>query len=194
MDTINKMNKIVEKLKTQMLAKGIDSIDKVFIVIADFDKEGTGVLDVLKFESFLSHIGCFLKSQELTEIHKFLGSYEKGLVSFEKFIGILKCCIDDSFLDLVNKVFEQIKDSENSVSVCKLKSIFNPEEHPRVKLMLKEVPQVLNEFDVAVKFVVGEKDVMTKEEFLELHKNMYWVTPKENMTYFNRIIPAIWRC
>ncbi len=194
MDTINNMNKITEKMKCQMLAKGIDSLDKVMVVMNQFDPNKTGTIEVIEFEDFLSKIGIFLKTQELSEIHKFLGTYQTGKVGCEEFVHILKSDVPAILDEEVSKIFDKIKDQEDGISVSTLYAKFDPERHPRVLLMLKEVPQVQNEFDVAIKFVLGDKTVMTKKEFIELHRNMFWVNPKENTVYFYRMIPGIWKC
>lgn len=192
MDWINKINRIIEKMKTQFLEKGIDSLDKVFITMAEYDKQGTGKLDVLQFEPFLSKIGVFLKTQELSEIHKYLGTYENGYVNLEQFVGLLKNEVPELLIKEVKEIFAKIKDPNGSITLENLKSHFNVEMHPRVKLMKKEVPLVQNEFEISFKFILGDKTVMTEDDFLELHKNMFWVTPKENTTYFFRMLPGLW--
>lgn len=193
MDWINKINMIVEKMKNQMHAKGIDSLDKVFLQIAQFDKEGKGSIYILQFETFLSRIGIFLKTQELTEIHKYLGTYEhEGYVQFESFIALLKCDVPEPLISEVNQVFSKIEDGNDSISLENLKKKIKIDHHPQVKLMHKEVPLVQQEFDISVQFILGDKQTMSKDEFLELHKNMYWVTPRENITYFVRMIPDLW--
>jgi Ca2+-binding EF-hand superfamily protein len=91
MDWINKMYMISEKLKNQMHSKGIDSLDKVFMAISKFDKEGKNYVEKIYFENFLATIGIFLKTQELSELHKFLYTAENdNKVFFEAFINILK--------------------------------------------------------------------------------------------------------
>ncbi len=63
MDWINKYNMIVEKMKNQMFAKGIDSLDKVFISINKFDPNGNNYIHVNDFANFLASLGIFLKTQ-----------------------------------------------------------------------------------------------------------------------------------
>ena len=58
--------------------------------------------------------------------------------------------------------------------------------------MHKEVPLVQQELDISIQFIIGDKQAMDQNEFLELHKNMYWVTPRENITYFIKMIPDLW--
>lgn len=54
---------ISEKIKNQMQAKGIDSLDKVYIAISEFDRNNLGFVEKIYFENFLSKIGVFLKTQ-----------------------------------------------------------------------------------------------------------------------------------
>jgi hypothetical protein len=63
MDWINKAHMILEKMKTQIYAKGIDSLDKIYVAISKFDTESKGYVEYVSFESFLSTIGIYLKTQ-----------------------------------------------------------------------------------------------------------------------------------
>jgi hypothetical protein len=85
------MYMISEKLKNQMHAKGVDSLDKVYMAISKFDKEGKNYVEKIYFENFLATIGIFLKTQELSELHKFVYTSEnEDRVYFEAFINVLK--------------------------------------------------------------------------------------------------------
>ena len=63
MDWINKIHMITEKMKNQMHAKQIDSLDKVYILISKFDQSNQGFIEKTYFEDFLSKLGIFLKTQ-----------------------------------------------------------------------------------------------------------------------------------
>lgn len=63
MDWINKYNMILEKIKNQLHAKGIDSLDKIYICISKMDPENNNCIDITQFEKFLSLMGIFLKTQ-----------------------------------------------------------------------------------------------------------------------------------
>lgn len=63
MDWINKIHMILEKKKNQMHAKGVDSLDKVYLAISNFDKDNKGYVEKIYFENFLSSIGIYLKTQ-----------------------------------------------------------------------------------------------------------------------------------
>ena len=63
MDWINKVHMIIEKMKNQMHIKQVDSLDAIFIAISKFDTENKGYVEKIYFESFLSSLGIFLKTQ-----------------------------------------------------------------------------------------------------------------------------------
>ena len=58
------------------------------------------------------------------------------------------------------------------------------ENHPRVKLMMKSREAIRSELEFSILFVSGDKGYLDVNDFVELHRNMYWVTPKENFTNF----------
>jgi hypothetical protein len=63
MDWINKVHVITEKMKNQLFAKQIDSLDKIFVAISKFDHSNIGYVEKILFENFLAKIGIFLKTQ-----------------------------------------------------------------------------------------------------------------------------------
>jgi len=54
---------IIEKIKNQMYAKQIDSLDKVYVIISKYDVSNKGYVEKINFEDFLSKLGIFLKTQ-----------------------------------------------------------------------------------------------------------------------------------
>lgn len=195
MDWINKIHMIVEKMKTQLNSKGIDSLDKIYVIITNFDELNKGYVEVIFFENFLAKMGIFLKTQELSELHKYLKTWENnGLVRFESFIELFKCEVPENVLNNVLSIFETIHDpTTNTILVDNLKKNMKVENHPRVKLMMKSREAVRSELEFSILFVSGDKGYLDVNDFVELHRNMYWVTPKENFTNFNITISNIWR-
>ena len=63
MDWIDKIHIITEKIKSQLHARQIDSLDGVYMVISKFDTQNNGYVDKIDFENFLSKLGIFLKTQ-----------------------------------------------------------------------------------------------------------------------------------
>jgi hypothetical protein len=58
------------------------------------------------------------------------------------------------------------------------------EKHPRVKLMHKPYDDTEKELGMSITFVSGDKGFLDLNDFLELHRNIYYVQPKENLTNF----------
>jgi hypothetical protein len=50
-------------MKSQLHARQIDSLDTVYMVISKFDSQNKGYVEKIDFESFLSKLGIFLKTQ-----------------------------------------------------------------------------------------------------------------------------------
>jgi hypothetical protein len=50
--------------------------------------------------------------------------------------------------------------------------------------MHKEFDEVQKELNLSLTFVGGDKEFLDLNEFLEFHRNIYYVQPKENITNF----------
>jgi hypothetical protein len=50
--------------------------------------------------------------------------------------------------------------------------------------MLKTLETVKNEIEYSINFTIGEKSSFDENDFLEFHRNLYWVQPKENISNF----------
>jgi len=53
--------------------------------------------------------------------------------------------------------------------------------------MLKTLDQVRSEIEYSISFTIGEKNSFNENDFLEFHRNMYWVQPKENISNFLKV-------
>ena len=54
--------------------------------------------------------------------------------------------------------------------------------------MQKTYEEAEKELDISIRFVCGEKGYMELNEFIELHRNIYYVQPKENLTNFMNVL------
>ncbi len=53
--------------------------------------------------------------------------------------------------------------------------------------MLKTLDLVKSEIDYSISFTIGDKNSFDENDFLEFHRNMYWVKPKENISNFLKV-------
>ena len=58
--------------------------------------------------------------------------------------------------------------------------------------MLKPREEVEEEIEFSLRFVSGDKGYVNFNDFLEFHRNIYWVQPKENNTHYLSMIKQLW--
>lgn len=179
------------KMKNQMHTKGIISMDQIFIEIARFDPERTGCFHKSKLEFFLSKLGIFLKTQEISEMYKYL-DIENEYIKFETFVSLLRIEIPKDIMIEINEVFNGLSKGADTVSVDTILSMLNPQEHPQFMLMKEDTSFATESIKYGIKFIIGdEKKEMNRDEFIELIANMYWVLPDENKEYFKLKLPSL---
>lgn len=191
MDFINKMDQIMIKMKNQMHTKGIISMDQIFIEIARFDPERTGCFHKSKLEFFLSKLGIFLKTQEISEMYKYF-DIENEYIKFETFVSLLRVEIPKDIIIEINEVFNGLSKGADTVSVDTILSMLSPQDHPQFMLMKEDTSFATESIKYGIKFIIGdEKKEMNRDEFIELIANMYWVLPEENKEYFKLKLPSL---
>ena len=50
--------------------------------------------------------------------------------------------------------------------------------------MLKNLDTIKDEVEYSINFTLGDKSAFDENDFLEFHRNMYWVQPKEQISNF----------
>lgn len=95
-------------------------------------------------------------------------------------------------MDTLVLIFNNMQEGNNTVSMETIRKFLQVESHPRVKLMLKNRDLVAQELEFSFLFVSGDKGYLDINEFIEFHRNMYWVQPKENLTNFYKMICDLW--
>ena len=53
--------------------------------------------------------------------------------------------------------------------------------------MQKSYEDAERDLDISIKFISGEKRYLDLNDFIELHRNFYYVQPKENLTNFMNV-------
>jgi len=85
-------------------------------------------------------------------------------------------------------VFHYVKGNGSGIPVDVFRSKIKYDSFPRFKLMLKTLDQVKSEVEYSISFTIGEKNSFDENDFLEFHRNMYWVQPKENISNFLKVL------
>lgn len=89
-------------------------------------------------------------------------------------------------------MFEALQDEEGHLPLENAKERLVVDNHPRVRLMQVPRETVQADFEFSFNFIVGDKGYLDLQDFLEFHRNMYWVTPREHLTNFLNTCYEIW--
>ena len=68
----------------------------------------------------------------------------------------------------------------------------NEKEHPQCELMKKNLQFVKDSVIKGIKNIVGDKEDILREEFLEFHYNIFWVMPDYCHGNFRKKIAPMW--
>jgi hypothetical protein len=126
-------------------------------------------------------------------LHKYLYTAENGnTVSFEHFINLFKSEVPEKITNSIVQIFNSLQEGNNKISLDTVRKSLNLDHHPRIKLMLKSTDSLVAEFEFSLMFVSGNKGYLDLNDFLEFHRNIYWVTPKDNLTNFYVMTCNLW--
>lgn len=190
MDYINTLEEIEKKMKIQMHQKRIYSLDQVFLEIAKFDPTHQGYINKGKLELFLGKVGVFLKTQEISELLKYLNRDGED-VRFDLFIELFRKDPPKEILNELNEVFDVLSNGRQAIPLDELTSKIDGQYHPQYMIM--NDPFMAKETVIlGLKFVIGDKTEVTREEFIEFHKNIYCILPEDFDETFLRKTPQMW--
>ena len=193
MDVVNTIENIKIKMKSQMRThKGIYGLNEVFFYIATIDGTGDGKIQKIKLDEAFGKLGIFLTSQEQSQLCKFIGTNPGEQVSLERFTNIFRDEVPLKLIENVTDTFEVIKGENETISPEYLWSIIDIKKHPLVKIFHKKEEYAQRKLDLAIKFVIMDKPFIDLSDFIEIHKNMFYTMPKENVNYFIKYLPELW--
>ena len=175
--------------------KGIFGMDQMFMIIAQIDRTGKGKISSKRMDEFLGKLGIYLSSAEQSELCKYLGkTSENDQISIEQFVNLFKSEIPQSLINKVMEVFNKLKENRESTILNRrnLEHAICIKNHPLCKVFKKDEENTLEQFENSIKFIVMDKNELNENDFLEIHNNMFYTMPVEEVAYFIKYIPELW--
>ena len=187
MDIVNTLENIIHKMRQQMFQKKVYSLDVLYELI---EEEGK-YYSIKELDIFFAKLGIFLKSQEITELLNYC-RYNESQIDLIKFVYLFRTTIPADIVDELNEIFNALSNGQPSININELMQHLNEKEHPQCELMKKNLQFVKDSVIKGIKNIVGDKEDILREEFLEFHYNIYWVMPNYCHENFRKKIASMW--
>ena len=187
MDIVNTLENIIHKMRQQMFQKKVYSLDVLYELI---EEEGK-YYSIKELDIFFAKLGIFLKSQEITELLNYCRNNESQ-IDLIKFVYLFRTTIPADIVDELNEIFNALSNGQPSININELMQHLNEKEHPQCELMKKNLQFVKDSVIKGIKNIVGDKEDILREEFLEFHYNIFWVMPDYCHGNFRKKIAPMW--
>jgi len=187
MDIVNTLENIIHKMRQQMFQKKVYSLDVLYELI---EEEGK-YYSIKELDIFFSKLGIFLKSQEITELLNYC-RYNESQIDLIKFVYLFRTSIPVDIVDELNEIFNALSNGQPSININELIQHLNEKEHPQCELMKKNLQFIKDSVIRGIKNIIGDKEDILREEFLEFHYNIFWVMPDYCHGNFRKKISSMW--
>ena len=187
MDIVNTLELIIPKMRRQMYQKRIYSLDIVNELV---NKEGR-FFSINDLDAFYAKIGIYLKSQEVTEILNHC-SHSKTQIDLIRMVELLKTDIPEDILQILNRIFDKLSGNQTAMDVEELLQHLNENEYPQIELLHKNLQVVKESILKGFNQILGGNKIITKEQFIEFHNNIFWVLPDYKVIDFKNKLPLMW--
>ena len=187
MDIVNNLEAIIPKMRQQMFQKKVYSLDVLYELI---EVEGK-YYSIKELDIFFAKLGIYLKSQEVTELLNYC-RYNETQVDLIKFVYLFRTSIPSDIVDELNEIFNILSNGQNTINCGELIQHLNVKEHPQCELMKKNLQFIKDSVIKGFKNIIGEKEDILREEFLEFHYNIFWVMPEYCYGNFRKKIASMW--
>ena len=187
MDVVNTLELIIPKMRRQMYQKKIYSLDVVNEIVK---KEGK-YFSIEDLDFFFAKIGVYLKSQEVTELLNHC-KHSKTQIDLVRMVELLKTDIPADILCDLNRIFDKLSGMQTSMDVEELLQHLNENEYPQTDLMNKNLILVKQNILKGFHDIIGDNKIITKEQFIEFHNNIFWVLPDYKIKDFKEKLPLMW--
>ncbi len=187
MDIVNNLEMIIPKIRQQMFTKRIYSLDVLYELI---EVEGK-YYPIKELDVLFAKIGVYLKSQEITELLNYC-RHDETQIDLIKFVYLFRTTIPEDIVDELNEIFNILSNGQTSINLDELIQHLNVKEHPQCELMKKNLQYIKDSVIKGIKNIIGDKNEILREEFLEFHYNIFWVMPEYCHGNFRKKIALMW--
>ena len=187
MDIVNTLELIIPKMRQQMFQKRIYSLDVLYEIIEEIGK----YYSIKELDILFSKFGIFLKSQEITELLHHC-RYNETQIDLIKFVYLFRTTIPDDIVNELNEIYNILSNGQDTIDINNLLSNLNVKEHPQCELMKKNLQYIKDSVIKGIKNIIGDKNDILREEFLEFHYNIFWVMPNYCHENFRKKISLMW--
>ena len=187
MDIVNTLELILPKMRQQMFQKRIYSLDVLYDAI---EEEGK-YYPIKELDILFAKIGIYLKSQEITELLNYC-RYNETQIDLIKLVYLFRTTIPADIVDELNEIFNILSKRQSSINIDELMQNLNVKEHPQCELMNKNLQFIKDSVYKGLKYIIGERNDVIREEFLEFHYNIFWVMPDYCHGNFRKRISSMW--
>ena len=186
-DIVNTLELIIPKMRGQMYQKKIHSLDVVNEIVKNEGK----YFSIEDLDFFFAKIGVYLKSQEVTELLNHC-KHSKTQIDLVRMVELLKTDIPADILCDLNRIFDKLSGMQTSMDVEELLQHLNENEYPQTDLMNQNLILVKQNILKGFHDIIGDNKIITKEQFIEFHNNIFWVLPDYKIKDFKEKLPLMW--
>ena len=187
MDIVNTLDEIIPKMRYQMYQKKIPSLDIVNQIVREEGK----YYSIADLDIFFAKIGVYLKSQEVTELLNHC-KHPKTQIDLCGMVNLIKTEVPQDIICILSMVFDKISGNQQAMDVGELLQHLNESEYPQIELMNKNVNIAKENILRGFHEVIGDNKVINKEQFIDFHKNIYWVIPQYKIKQFKTKLHLMW--
>ena len=187
MDIVNTLDEIIPKMRYQMYQKKIPSLDIVNQIVREEGK----YYSIADLDIFFAKIGVYLKSQEVTELLNHC-KHSKTQIDLCRMVNLIKTEVPQDIICILSMVFDKISGNQQAMDVGELLQHLNESEYPQIELMNKNVNIAKENILRGFHEVIGDNKIITKEHFIDFHKNIYWVIPQYKIKEFKTKLHLMW--
>ncbi len=188
MDYYNIINEIVPKMRIQMHTHSIPSLTQIYYLVNQ--NQGSSI-NKFMLDITLSQLGIYLKSQEVSELSKYLDKNDES-VKLDRFAELFKKELSKEAKNEIDHVFDNYAIPGRNISIDELLKNFNPYEHPQLMGVKNNPQRTFDSMREDIYLIAGNQTEMTKNDFYELHRNIWSIMPDDYEETFIYQIALMW--